>query len=162
MLAAIPETSWSRPSSFVTTGVHHGYRRVELVTAGSQHPLAGTFHPVLERFAPVWAAWLSWIDPGGFILPHRDAGPHRERWQVPIYAAGRFHADEVLTPADGVAFPVQHWRRHSVVNDTDRPRIHLVVDRDVIAQPGRAPFEVFPVPDDMASLVGRSLDGTTP
>jgi hypothetical protein len=133
--------------------VHHGYRRIVLVEAGHLRPEAAPWRFVLDELAPAHTAWLSWIEPGGFIVPHRDAGPWRERWQVPIQAAGDFHAGETFTPADGGAFRVTHWREHAVTNRTGRPRIHLVVDRDVWLDEPALPFEVFAVPESMADLV---------
>src|SRR5215216_5394061 len=65
----IPFASWSLPSTFAETGVHHGYRRVVLAELDP-------FRWVLNRFEPIREAWLSWIDPGGFIVPHADKGPH--------------------------------------------------------------------------------------
>ena len=137
-------TSWSEPSTFAGTKVHDGYRRIVLVNAGQFTPAAEPFRFVLEPFAPVWTAWLSWIEPGGFIAPHRDAGPWMERWQVPIRAAGWFEQDgERFVPEDGVAFPVSQWARHSVGNPTGRPLVHLVLDRDVPLGLDPQPFHVF-------------------
>ena len=156
-LAAIPEDAWSLPSTYADTRVHHGYRRVVLVSAGQLWPYAPYFQFVLDHLAPIREAWLSRIEPGGFIAPHRDAGPWRERWQVPINAAGDWCAGETFTPADGVAFRVEHWAPHAVVNRTDRARIHLVVDRDIHIPRPAEPFELFPVPNEMTDLVRRSL-----
>lgn len=146
-LAAVPEGSWSLPSTYAATGVHHGYRRAVLVSAGRRHRAADPFGSVLDAFAPVHDAWLSWIDPGGFVAPHRDGGPWRERWQIPIYAAGLFNDTR---PVDGAAFMVEHWRPHSVWNGTDRPRIHLVLDRAVLLDRPAEPFALFPVPAERA------------
>jgi hypothetical protein len=155
-LDSVPAGAWSLPSSFTETRVHHGYRRVVLVEAGRSRPDAEPWLFVLDQLAPVHAAWLSWIDPGGFIVPHRDAGPWRDRWQVPIQAAGAWHDRETSTPVDGRAFRVEHWQPHAVTNRTDHPRIHLVVDRDVVLDEPAAPFAVFPVPDHMADLVSAA------
>lgn len=155
-LASVPAGAWSLPSSYAETGVHHGYRRVVLVDAGHPRPEAAPWGFVLEALSPVYSAWLSSIAPGGFIVPHRDAGPWRERWQVPVQAAGNWHDDEVSTPVDGRAFRVEHWQRHAVTNRTDRARIHLVVDRDVWLDEPAAPFHLFEVPDDMADLVSAA------
>ena len=111
-----------------------------MVDSGRPLPESEPFRFVLTAFAPVHAAWLSWIDPSGFIVPHRDAGPWRERWQVPIAAAGSFTMGETFVPTDGQAFRVTHWEWHSVSNLTDRPRIHLVIDRDVVVDREPAPF----------------------
>lgn len=157
-MARLPGSAWSQPSRYADTGVHHGYRRVELVSFGGYLEHAPAFSPILMVFAPVWAAWLSWIDPGGFILPHRDAGPWRERWQVPVSTAGSMLTDDGLREAeDGVPFRVEHWRTHAVVNDSDRPRIHLVIDRDVVVGSGRTGFVTMSVPDVMKPLVEKVL-----
>jgi hypothetical protein len=161
-LGLVPAGAWSLPSSYSVTGVHHGYRQVTIVSAGRPQALAGPWRFVLDELAPVRTAWLSWIDPGGFIRPHRDAGPWHERWQVPINAAGAFHAGDVTHPVDGRAFQVEHWAPHAVTNRADRPRIHLVLDRDVLVDRPAEPFALYPLPGDMADLVeaaGRSADG---
>lgn len=156
-LASVPAGAWSLPSTFTETRVHHGYRRIVLVDAGHLRPEAEPWRFVLDGLTPVHTAWLSWIAPGGFIVPHRDAGPWRERWQVPVQAAGSWHDDEVTVPVDGRAFRVEHWQRHAVTNRSDRPRIHLVLDRDVWLTEPAAPFQLFPVPDDMADLVSAAI-----
>lgn len=158
-LAAVPVVAWSLPSSYLVTGVHHGYRRVTLVDAGRPWPIAELFDFVLEAFAPIHDAWLSWIDPGGFIVPHRDAGPWRERWQVSVIAAGEFHGAETFVPTGGHAFPVEHWNPHAVANTTEHPRVHLVLDRDVWLDRPVEPFTIYPVPAHMTGMVQRSLDG---
>lgn len=151
-LASVPPGSWSLPSTYEGTGVHHGYRRVVLVEAGQQRPAAVAFAPVLARFTPVRGAWLSWIDPGGFIAPHRDGAPWFERWQVPVQASGLFDDHR---PTDGQPFLVQQWLPHAVWNDGDQPRIHVVIDRDlpVVAPP--EPFAKFPIPPERAYMVER-------
>lgn len=136
-LDAMPPGVWSLPSSFAATGVHHGYRRVVLVEAGRPLEHADPFGEVLDVFDPVWSAWLSWIDPGGFIVAHRDSGPYRERWQVPIITAGTMDGRVAV---DGEPFMVRHWEFHRVDNPTDRPRVHLVIDRDVMLDVPPAPF----------------------
>lgn len=98
------------------------------------------FRFVLDEFAPIRDAWLSWIDPGGFIVPHIDKGPHYERWQVPVATAGVMNG---VAAIDGVPFRVRQWERHQVRNDDPRPRVHLVIDRDVVANPARNPFTIF-------------------
>lgn len=142
-LSGIPEGAWSLPSTFAGTGVHEGYRRIQLITGGFvQSPYAELFEFVTREFEPIDKVWLSYIDPGGFIIPHIDAGPWRERWHVPIQAAGLFNEQR---PEDAVPFQVQHWAKHWVTNDTDHPRIHLVIDRDVAAGPQQpTKFQTFP------------------
>lgn len=156
-LGAVPQEAWSLPSTYLQTGVHHGYRRVVLVNARQPQEHAHHFQHILDSIAPVWEAWLSWIDPGGFITPHRDAGPWRERWQIPIQPAGDWRGEETFQATAGVAFPVKHWDRHAVVNPTDHPRIHVVIDRDVWLDRPPEPFKVYPIPDDMTDMVLRSL-----
>jgi hypothetical protein len=137
-LAATPPSAWSQPSTIAGTGVHHGYRRCSLRGAA-----AVPWSAILDRFAPVRDAWLSWIDPGGFILEHCDRGPFYERWQVPVATAGTTTQDGLTEASeDGVPFRVRHWLPHSVANPTDRPRIHVVIDRDVLVDPSRSPLTV--------------------
>jgi len=156
-LAGVPPTAWSQPSSYTETGVHHGYRRVVLVSACRRQEHAELFDFVWDVLDPVRDAWLSWIDPGGFVIPHRDPGPWLQRWQVPIAAAGQWRSpDDTFTPRPGVAFPVEHWLPHAVVNRGDTPRIHIVADRDVRLNVPPQPFETCPVPADMADLIERS------
>jgi hypothetical protein len=129
---------WSLPSSFEATGAHHGYRRVVLAHLGP-------FRFVLDEYTPVHDAWLSWIDPGGYIVAHRDKGPHRERWQVPVSTAGWMEQNGVRSTAtDGVPFRVEQWLPHAVGNPTTNPRIHLVIDRAPIANPDPSPFQKEP------------------
>jgi hypothetical protein len=96
----------------------------------------------LDGLAPVAEAWVSWIEPGGHVVEHIDAGPHRERWQVPLSEDGRLITDGVpVAHQVGVPFPVRHWEWHEVDNRTGTgPRVSLVVDRDVIVKPDRTPF----------------------
>lgn len=131
-------TKWSAPSDVRLTRAHHLYRQ-----ASDVDDLA-RFKWVLSEFAPVKVAWLSWIEPGGFVVPHKDGGPYMERWQVPIQTSGRFVQDgELLGQVAGVPFRVEQWRPHEVVNDGDRPRVHLVIDRDILANDSSAPFVVL-------------------
>lgn len=129
---------WSLPSSLEKTGVHHGYRRCVVVEGGRL--VRPAWREVLAPFEPVWSAWLSMIEPGGFILPHVDGGPYRERWQLPIRTAGTMNGVEA---DDGVPFRVRHWEPHRVDNPTERPRIHLVIDRDVLLDIPTAPFRLI-------------------
>lgn len=138
-LAALPESAWSLPSSYQTTGAHHGYRRAVLAELAP-------FGFVLEEFEPIHDAWLSWIEPGGFIVPHRDAGPYRERWQVPVSTAGWMEQNGMRGLAtDGVPFRVEHWLPHSVGNLTTNPRIHLIIDRAIHIDVPSQPFQIMEV-----------------
>ena len=137
-LAAIPAAAWSLPSTFAATGVHEGYRQVTVVsTGGLWQPVAESLGFVLDEYEPVWSAFLAWIEPGGYVLPHKDPGPYRERWHVPIECAGTTTgvAGEV-----GVPFTVEHWKWHDVHNPTSRRRVHLIIDRAVIVLDEKGPF----------------------
>jgi hypothetical protein len=141
-LAAIPHTAWGETSTLQQSGTHHGYRTASLIQPDGPQSLAHIFQPVLEAFQPVYQAWVSWLEPGGYILPHIDAGPYRERWQVPIIPGA---LNDWQSEA-GVAFPVSHWEPHSVVNDTDRPRVHLVIDRASVLDESPILFQRVEVP----------------
>lgn len=140
---------WSQASTFAGTRVHHGYRRAVVF---DRRPLATPFDWLLADFAPVRWAQVARLDPGGFILPHRDAGPYWERWHVPIVTAGVFLQVTPVTPVDGVPFLVTQWEPHSAWNPSDRPRVHLIIDRAVEAAPS-ASFEAFPAPPEFAYLI---------
>lgn len=132
----------SRQSTFEQTGVHHGYRRCSVVSNGQlREP---RFADLLAPLGPVRTAWLSWIEPGGFIVEHIDAGPHFERWQIPLSEAGVLLQDGVPVVHEvGVPFRVRHDRWHSVDNRTgDAPRVSLVVDRDMPVNLERTPLRI--------------------
>ena len=152
-LANIPDSAWSLASTYRDTGVHHGYRRVVLVSASHWNTYADLFGFVWDAMNPVRDVTLSRLEPGGFIAPHRDAGPWFQRWQVPIVTSCDWHGQ---SQEPGVAFPVEHWKPHAVTNRGPGPRIHLVIDRDIAIPRDPLPFETFPIPDDMADLVDRS------
>ena len=128
-LSYVPERAWGQTSTLDQSGTHHGYRTVSLVEPGRWQPHSDLFAFLLHKFAPVYQAWLSWLEPGGYILPHVDAGPYYERWQVPINAAGTLGGSEAVA---GVSFRVRHWEPHSVANSSDRPRVHIVIDRALV------------------------------
>lgn len=151
-LAEVPADVWSLPSAYSVTRVHHGYSTAKV--CGSRTEPAGPFGWVVDEFAPVAAAWLARLEPGGFIAPHRDRGPWFERWHVPIWTAGEWGDGHV--PEPGVAFQVRHWEPHSVWNPTDRPRTHLIIDRDVQVDRPPAGLETYPIPDRYAELVARA------
>lgn len=140
-LLDVADPLWSATSSYADTGVHHGYRQVTVVLAGRL--AVPEFADVLASFAPVHGAWLSSLDPGGFIAEHIDAGPYHERWQVPFTAAGRLiQSGRPVAHEVGVPFCVAHHDWHSVVNDDDSERVALVIDRAVPLQIPSAPLQV--------------------
>lgn len=135
---------WSAASSIADTGVHHGYRRITVVLAGRL--AVPEFADILAPFAPVHGAWLSALEPGGFIAEHIDAGPYRERWQVPFTADGCLSQCGVDVDHEvGVPFRVHHHDWHSVRNDSDQRRVSLVIDRDVLLPISSAPLQVRPI-----------------
>ena len=114
--------------------VHHGY---------STAPAAVDAVPVLLSAEPV-ASWYAKLEPGGFIVPHVDQGPWRERWHYPISGVGwvwQSWEDESIPRVgrpvlpDGAAAPyrMNHHRPHAVWNPwTNRPdyRVVLIVEFD--------------------------------
>lgn len=125
---------------FIENRADDGYDRYN--TAGDQRRLSEAFGWVLEDFAPMHSVRLTRLEPGGHIRLHRDGGPHYERWQIPIQPAGRFILDEVeLVQEPGVPFRVEHWKWHEVINDTDRARIHLLIDRAILVRNDQTPLE---------------------
>lgn len=101
--------------------------------------------------------WFAKIDPGGFVAPHIDTGPYMQRWHFPVKPAGFFWQDGETWEMDR-AFMVKHWLPHAVWNPTDRPRIHLMVERDIT--PPDAPTEVgqlvvCPLIPEIEDLIAR-------
>lgn len=81
--------------------------------------------------------WWAALGPGGFVVPHIDAGPpFYERWHFPIEPAGFFWEDgEYYEPTE--PFKVRHWLPHAVWNPTNKTRIHIMAERQVV--PAEAP-----------------------
>lgn len=132
----------SQPSDITKVGAHHGYRQCMVVVNGTI--VEPRFAEMLEHLQPVRTAWLSWIEPGGYVVEHIDAGPFYERWQVPLSEAGALYQDGEPVPHEvGVPFRVHHDRWHSVDNRAgSEPRVSLVVDRDVIVDPASSPLKL--------------------
>jgi len=135
--AQLPASAWGEPQPDGEP-TNPGYRIASLVAARRRKAAAALFGFVLDEFEPVWTAWVALVPARGFIGPHIDEGPYHERWHVPIHPAGTFDGRPVEA---GVSFPVKHWEPHRVDNPSDRPRIHLVIDRDVMADVPPAPFQ---------------------
>ncbi len=136
-MVAADDPRWTERSNRPTR--HVGYRRLRVVQNGKL--LVQEFAERLEPFDPVRNAWLSWLDPGGWICEHRDAGPHYERWQIPLSRAGQFiQGDHPIDHEVDVPFRVRHDLPHQVCNDDDAPRLSLIVDRDIIVQPDSTPL----------------------
>jgi len=136
-LARLPPSAWAQPVT-VKDEVNPGYQFASLIQGHIRKSSAALFQFVLVEFEPIWTAWIAKVPAGGYIAPHIDAGPYYERWHVPIVPAGTF---DNRTVEAGVSFPVKHWEPHRVDNPTDRARIHLVIDRDVMVDVPPAPFQ---------------------
>ena len=108
--------------------VHHGY---------STAPADIDAIPVLLADEPV-ASWYAKLDPRGFIVPHVDQGPWRERWHHPISGEGRVwqHWNGVNAPPTvsgrwgSGSYRMIHHLPHAVWNPYDEPRIVLIVEYD--------------------------------
>jgi hypothetical protein len=135
--AKLSARAWANPV-MLDDEVNPGYQFASLVQGGHRKEAANLFQFVLVKFEPIHTAWVARVPPRGFIGPHIDQGPYHERWHVPIHPAGTFDGRKVKA---GVSFPVKHWEAHRVDNDTDRDRIHLVIDRDVWVDVPAAPFQ---------------------
>lgn len=127
-LLELIEARLSNPAR--STDVTAGYRQLTVAQGGQV--CRAEFTELLAPYLPVWDAWVSWIEPGGYVAPHVDAGPYRERWQVPL--------------TGGAPFQVEHWQPHQVCNTDETPRVHLVIDRDVIVDPSPARFRLIDGP----------------
>lgn len=77
--------------------------------------------------------------PGGFIRPHVDEGSyadHYERFHMVlksdpgnVFYVGEPHSHgEFVHMKPGEAWWFNHKRKHWLVNESDRPRLHLIVD----------------------------------
>lgn len=99
---------------------------------------AARFADLLAPYQPVYDAWVSWIEPGGYVRSHVDAGPHRERWQIPLVPSGTLNGTHSVEP-----FQVAHWEPHRVDNPGPGPRVHVVLDRDVIVRTEATPFRLL-------------------
>ena len=145
---------WSQPSTLEATSVHHGYATAK----ASSLQVLSVVGP--NGGIPV-KGWYARLDPGGFILPHTDAGPWVERWHYPIQPAGYIWQEDdgiVESPLD--PFQVAHHRPHAVWNPHHIARIHLIVEYDnAIDEPTRG-LEVFDPLPEMADLV-RNADRMT-
>ncbi len=135
---------WSKPSTYTTgTGVHHGYSTAPAPDSDS----LPVFAPI-KAGDPRWPdhAWYAKLDPGGFIVPHVDQGPWRERWHYPISGQGYVWQDwnpddedrdphfQFLTmrnpPDVQTPYRMHHHLPHAVWNPYTEPRIILIVEYD--------------------------------
>lgn len=96
---------------------------------------------VLASFGVVWSrSRLMKLAPGAQVPEHADINYHwyyRVRLHIPVFThpSVEFHCgDEVVHMTAGSAWIFDNWRRHSVLNPSDRDRIHLVADTSGSAQ----------------------------
>jgi hypothetical protein len=100
--------------------------------------------------------WWAKLEPGGFVVPHIDAGhPFHERWHIPVEPAGWFWEDGMYIKAPDTVFEVHHWKPHAVWNPTDKVRIHIIVDRDIV--PADAPESSALILTDMIPEVAALM-----
>lgn len=84
--------------------------------------------------AEVGLVMLAKLRPGGRIIPHPDEGPYAEhfsRYHVVIdAAAGNWFsvAGQHANPEQGDLFTFNHHLVHSAGNDSERDRIHMILD----------------------------------
>lgn len=100
--------------------------------------------------------WVAIVHPGGFIIPHIDAGGHKDRWHIPIQIAGSFWQDGELLDVTK-PFQPNHYVPHAVWNSDDTPRIHIVCDRDVPHHnnPEKTPFVVTEMLPEVQELIDK-------
>jgi len=134
----VDSLEWSDPPPYgVGQHVHQGYRR----NKGSVLPGWVTEGLV----GPTSGCWVSWIEPAGFIVPHKDAGkPYTKRMQVCVRPSGAMWDPDRgwFTVEPGETFEVFHWLPHAV-QVGDVPRVHVVLD---LLEPAGVPdggFELF-------------------
>ena len=88
----------------------------------------GSFDEVFGR------SRLMRLAPGAEVTPHVDFNYHwfsRVRIHIPICTGPRviFHCgDESVHMAEGECWIFDSWRRHRVINGSDKDRVHLVID----------------------------------
>lgn len=115
---------YNKPTWFPT----HGFSHLRSGAATDHRwawPVPGPYH----------AVWFAKLEPGGFAIPHIDAGsPFYDRWHIPITPAGFFWEDGKMYDTPTEPFQVRHWLPHAVGNPTDKVRIHLMIDRAEVAE----------------------------
>lgn len=136
-MTAILTPAYSQPSVYDGPAgcVHHGY------STAKADPLASPNNILASGAEPI-NAWYAKLEPGGFIVPHIDQGPWRERWHYPISGQGyvwqewgvdqwRRGIASVVMPTD--PYQMNHHRPHAVWNpltNLPEPRVILIVEFD--------------------------------
>ncbi len=143
-VAALPDSAWVKhPTGFQGNGA------VRLISAdgGENDDMGGAMQPtphllrspyiqqVLGSLNTVFGrSRLMGLGPHSEVPAHSDVNHHwfyRVRVHIPIltYPEVRFHCeDRDVHMAAGEAWIFDNWRRHWVINPTDKLRVHLVAD----------------------------------
>ena len=143
-LEALPDIAWARhPKEF------EGNASIRLISVdGAENDtMRGVMRPtphlqtcpyvrqVLASFGVVWSrSRFMRLSARSNVPEHADTSYHwfnRVRMHIPVvtWPEVRFHCgDESVHMAAGEAWLFDNWRRHSVVNPTDKERVHLVAD----------------------------------
>jgi hypothetical protein len=140
----LPAQSWIEHPNGIA-----GNSALRLITAGGAEndDVDGVMQPtahllrapylrqVLASMGVVWSrSRLMKLAPHSDVPEHADINYHwyyRMRIHIPIFTTSGvlFHCgDETVHMAAGEAWIFDNWRRHSVINADDEPRIHLVGD----------------------------------
>jgi len=106
---------FQNPSTYSVNGVHHGYRTATAAPQDTDHPDA-------------IKVWWGCLDPGGFIVPHIDAGPYHRRWHYPTEPGGYVWNNGVTVESPTEPFEITHWEPHAVWNPGPTRRVHLIVE----------------------------------
>lgn len=143
-VAALPADAWVKHPNEIP-----GNTSVRLISAGGgendavdgamrQTPylLASPYmRQILASFNVVWGrSRLMRLAPGASVPQHSDINYHwfsRVRLHVPIRTQPEvmFYCEpDTVHMAAGDAWVFDNWRQHSVINPTDKERIHLVAD----------------------------------
>jgi hypothetical protein len=143
-MAALPQAAWAaHPTSYT------GNTSLRLISVRGEEndTLRGPMRPtphllgspymrqVLASFGVIWSrSRLMRLAPGAKVPEHCDASYHwfnRVRLHIPLatHPGVRFHCDGTTVHMQaGEAWLFDNWRRHSVDNDSDIERVHLVAD----------------------------------
>ena len=143
-LEALPDIAWARhPKEF------EGNASIRLISVdGAENDtMRGVMRPtphlqacpyvrqVLASFGVVWSrSRFMRLSARSNVPEHADTSYHwfnRVRMHIPVvtWPEVKFHCgDESVHMAIGEAWLFDNWRRHSVVNPTDKDRVHLVAD----------------------------------
>ncbi len=145
---------WTAPSTLEANSVHHGYATAKADSLEVLSVVGSVVFAGGANGGNPTRGWYGKLDPGGFVLPHSDAGPWMERWHYPIQPAGYIWQEDggiVESPLD--PFQVFHHRPHAIWNPHHIARVHLIVEyNNEIDEPYHA-LEMFDPLPEMQALV---------